>query len=366
MAKKPVKTENTLRKERFEDIVDLATEFKRQATTKLDLVVDPRSLEVSVNEGESDVELTVPDHGSFPLTDWAHKQVSERLSIPKRYYDRMRVDSPSLLAANISEWLPQKERRLLRLMEVTPGEGLKVRAFMSDRYRVLDNEALLHASLQALKEVPGGVDIKSSHLSETKMYIKAVKPEMTKEVRKGERVSTGIVISNSEVGNGGVQVAPYFLFLACQNGMIGEKNLRKVHLGQRMELGEILSENTLTLEDAAIWSAIKDLVWATFDDAGFDKMLDQFRKTAEVQVANPVDAVGNVVQHFKLSDVEESSLLEEFSTSRDYTQYGLFNAVTATAKTFGSVDKQAEWETIGGQLATMQDGQFERLIAVSA
>tara|TARA_Y100000310_G_scaffold14911_1_gene14981 strand:- start:5957 stop:7081 length:1125 start_codon:yes stop_codon:yes gene_type:complete len=356
---------NNIDGERFEDIVQLAQELKRQATSKLDLIVDTRSLraEAPTDDDSNEVKLVIPETGTYPLTGWAHSQVSSKLGIPKRYYDRMNDSAPELLAANINQWLGSTKARMVRLLEATPGEGIKVRAFLSDRYRVLDNEALLHASLSALREVPGEIDIAEASLTRTKMYLKALRPKQTAEVRKGERVSSGIIISNSEVGSGGVQVAPFFMFLSCSNGMVGTETLRRIHLGSKNELGELTSQTTQDLQDAALWSQIKDLIFTTFDDEGFDKMLNQFRLAAEIEVANPVEAVGNVVQQFDLSEEQGTSLLEEFSTSKDFTKYGLFNAVTATAKTIGGIEDQVTWETIGGKIAAMDGDAFERIAA---
>ena len=133
----------SLKRETFDSIVDLASELERQAGSKLDLVVDPRNLsaEVVTDGDKLDVVVNVPDNGTFPLTDHAHAQVSDKLKIPKRYYDRMRLSKPDLLAENVNEWLQEDTPRLLRILEVFPGDGLKVRAFLSDRYRVLDHDA---------------------------------------------------------------------------------------------------------------------------------------------------------------------------------------------------------------------------------
>ena len=118
--------EVSLKKETFDSIVDLASELERQASNKLDLVVDPRNLsaEVVTDGDKLDVVVNVPDNGTFPLTDHAHAQVSDKLKIPKRYYDRMRMSKPDLLAENVNEWLQEDTPRLLRILEVFPGDGL--------------------------------------------------------------------------------------------------------------------------------------------------------------------------------------------------------------------------------------------------
>tara|TARA_B100000424_G_scaffold26314_1_gene18360 strand:+ start:204 stop:1325 length:1122 start_codon:yes stop_codon:yes gene_type:complete len=356
----------SLKRETFDSIVDLASELERQAGSKLDLVVDPRNLsaEVVTDGDKLDVVVNVPDNGTFPLTDHAHAQVSDKLKIPKRYYDRMRLSKPDLLAENVNEWLQEDTPRLLRILEVFPGDGLKVRAFLSDRYRVLDNHGLLGASLQALKGIKENgvdVDIVRTSLTETNMFIKARSPSLGVDFGERGEVHPGIIISNSEVGSGGVNVSPFFYFLACSNGLISEQKFGKIHLGSKLELGELVSQQTQSLEDAAVWSSINDLISGTFDAKGFDVLMEQLRQTTERDVFNPVEAVNNVVKEFKLPEGHMETLLSEFSTSRDYTQWGLFNAVTAVGKTVGGENHRVEWEKVGGKIAVMDGGQFERL-----
>lgn len=363
------KTSVSLKKETFESIVELASELERQVGSKLDLVVDPRNLSATVvTDGDrSDVVVNVPDNGTFPLTDFAHSQVSDKLKIPKRYYDRMRDDKPDLLCDNVNTWLQEDRPRLLRILEIFPGDGMKIRAFLSDRYRVLDNHGLLGASLQALKSIKengNDVNIVRTSLTESNMYIKATSPSLGVDFGNRGEVHPGIVISNSEVGAGGVNASPFFYFLACSNGMISEQTLRKIHLGSRMELGVLASDQTQSLEDATIWSTVNDLITGTFDAEGFDVLMNQLRETTEREVLNPVEAVNNVVKEFKLPEGHIETLLTEFSTARDYTQWGLFNAITAVGKTVGGENQRVDWERTGGKLAAMDESQFERLAPI--
>ena len=72
-------------------------------------------------------------------------------------YQRMRDQAPELLAANVNEWFQQKpERRMVRTLDG------QMRAFLSDRYRRLDNFDLALAVLPVLKEMGEGLKIVST------------------------------------------------------------------------------------------------------------------------------------------------------------------------------------------------------------
>jgi hypothetical protein len=93
-----------------------------------------------------------------------------------------------------------------------------MRAFLSDRYRRLDNYDLASAVLPVLKEMGEGLKIVSTELTESKMYIKVINERLELEVKQGDVVQAGMVISNSEVGMGSLKVEPLIYRLICTNG----------------------------------------------------------------------------------------------------------------------------------------------------
>src|SRR5262249_41625075 len=122
----------------------LAEEVKRQRAARRDFRAPSRQL---VMDRESRVE--VAGQGTFEPTPIAHRQIGERIGIPAKYYDRMRIEAPDLLASNVNHWLRESdEKRLVRTLDGN------ARAFLSDRYRRLDNFELLEAALPTLQQYP--------------------------------------------------------------------------------------------------------------------------------------------------------------------------------------------------------------------
>ncbi len=127
-------------------LTELAQELERQSETKKDFIASTEVLEMN-----DKAEITLEDNAPLSVTDVAHTQISARLDIPAKYYQRMREKAPELLAANVNGWFQQKpERRMVRTLDG------QMRAFLSDRYRRLDNYDLAAAVLPVLKEMGEG------------------------------------------------------------------------------------------------------------------------------------------------------------------------------------------------------------------
>lgn len=339
------------------ELVQLGEELKRQKENSKDLVVDSRNL--GADRGGNVPLLMVSDRGDiqhaerYPLTDWAHGQLADKCGIPNKYYNRiLEAGKIELWAQNVDAWIPEKERRLVRILDG------KVRAILSDRYRRMDNYDLVFATLDALKDKQ--VDIQRCDLTETHMYMKAVQLHNVREIQEDDKVVPGILLSNSEVGAGSFKVEPFMLRLVCSNGMIGESVIRKVHLGERKNEG-LYSDNTIKKEDEYIWSAAHDVIEATFDPTVFDEWVKQVRRGTEVDVPSPTTAADNLAVQYNISEDRKRDLLDYFTTKEAPTQWGLANAVTFIAKQEEIPENQVELERLGNVLATMEAKEFTAL-----
>ena len=103
----------------------------------------------------------------------------------------MQNEAPALLDQNINTWLEQKpERRMIRVLDE------KLRAFLSDRYRRLDNLELCATVLPVIQEM-NGTSIESCEVTSTHLYLKVVNRRLKAEVKVGDVVQAGFVVSNS-------------------------------------------------------------------------------------------------------------------------------------------------------------------------
>ena len=236
-------------KQGIKTIQNLYEELERQREARQDLIADTRSLKVNSTNGLTMMSVATGDDVlSYRLGEIAHRQLAERLGIPYKYYERMRLDYPELLDQNINGWLARTpEKRMLRTLDG------KLRAFLSDRYRRLDNLELVDHVLPVLAEMKG-CDIVSCDVTETHLYMKIINKALKTEVVPGDVVQAGFVISNSEIGLGALKVEPLVYRLICKNGMISKDySHKKYHTGRQVDdtdnAYELYSDATLEADD---------------------------------------------------------------------------------------------------------------------
>lgn len=243
------------------------------------------------------------------------------------------------------------------------------RAFLSDRYRRVDHEQIAEAALPVLLE-SDEIRILSATVTELKMYLQVVFPRLEEEVRPGDPVQGGLIITNSEIGNGAFEIRPMVYRLVCTNGMIaGEEassgRLRRRHIGRQVEGDEdytLYEDDTREADDRALMLKIRDAIRALSDPQRFLNLMTRMSQAAASQpVANPVAAVEELGKSFALPEGERHSILEQLIRSGDYSQWGMTNAVTAISHSCDSYDRAVELEEIGGRILELDARAWKRL-----
>jgi hypothetical protein len=344
---------------------DLAVELDRQAKSKRDYLADTRKISLGVDPTKTDGALVLQGvNGGMAVRPIAHAQLASSLGIPKPYYDRLLAEVPDLLARNVNTWLErQPAKKLVRTLD---GE---VRAILSDSYRPLDNLDLAEAVLPKLIQLEARVE--SCEVTDNRLYLKAVSDKVSGEVKVGDRVQAGVVVSNSEVGQGSLSVAYLDFWLVCLNGMIREQAVRKAHLtrGARGELAiddarEYYRTETRKIDDKAFFMKVQDTVGAIFDQGRFEKRLDQYRESTGQLIVKPVEDVLEVTaERFSLNDGERSSILAHLIRGGDVSKYGLANAITRAAQDVDNYDRSTELEALGGKVIELPQSEWKLLAA---
>ncbi len=340
-------------------IVELAQELQSLSEKKKDIVTDTRNVEMQVID-EKPI-LDVKGQGFFDIRKNAHRQIGDRINVPAKYYDRMLEDAPELLATNVNHWLQHKpENRMVRTLDN------HARAFLSDRYRIIDNEDVAEMALPILMG-QDSIEIVSCDVTEQRMYIKALFPRVEGEVKKGDAVQSGIVISNSEIGAGSFSVQPLVYRLVCTNGMIAnDYGKRAYHTGQRLGEGqeayELFRDDTLKAADQALMMKMRDIINGAMDQSKFDLILSRMKEAAETDpIQNPVKAAEIVRKRFSLTEGEGNSFLENLLRDGDRTAWGTLNAVTQIANTTDDYDRATELEAIGGRILDLNPRDWREI-----
>ena len=142
-------------------------------------------------------------------------------------------------------------------------------------------------TLPIIGEMPE-VRYESCQLTEDYLYIKVVNPRLTAEVTPGDIVQAGIIISNSETGQGSVCVQPLVYRLVCSNGMVvNDAKTRRTHLGRASNTEEdfvIYSQETLAADDKAFILKLQDTVRAAINEVQFAQVVDKMRESKGIKL----------------------------------------------------------------------------------
>lgn len=336
-------------------LLELGRELQRQRQNRQDFLADTRSLEMKSDFYGSKLYLSLDGKTyGFTIGELAHQQIAARLNIPFRYYQKMQSEAPDLLDQNVNRWLNQNpERRMIRVLDG------KVRAFLSDRYRRLDNLELCAAVLPVINEMKGSA-IESCDVTPTHLYLKVVNRRLKAEVRVGDVVQAGFVVSNSEVGLGSLRVEPLVFRLVCKNGLIcKDLSQRKYHVGRQVNVSddnayELYSDETLAQDDKVFFMKVQDVVRAAVDESKFLFTVDKLRESTQIPLKHdPVKSVELLADKFQLTENERGDILRQLFIGADNSRYGLVNAVTAASKIAKSYERATELERIGGEILSL-------------
>lgn len=313
-----------------------------------------------------DGEMRLGDKGYFGINDHAHRQIAQKLEIPVKYYMRMLDDDTSLLAKNVNHWLQSSTtERMIRTLDGN------MRAYLSDRYRVLDNLDLIRNVIPMLES--HDTHVCSCDVTETHLYIKATFPDMKYVIpavdprHKDHEVEAGFTLRNSEVGASALQFLPSLHNPICKNLATFGSVFKKFHLGEKLGgrqdgAWEYFQEDTKRATDEAIWMQIRDVMGTAVTGTIYEGIADKLRTARSNQIEGDVEsAVKEVTRVTTLTEAESKIMFKHLINGGDTTQYGLAEATTRTAEDIDNYDRGSEVERIGGQIIELPQAQWEQI-----
>lgn len=319
-------------------------------------------------------------NGTYRPTEVFDEGLAEKLRIPLAYVRRLRLERPDLYDLNANGLLRGKHKImdgdlkqifaaddrsfLIRAFRGDDDSLGIARAFLSDRYSIMDNLDVLVAALEGIQMAGAPVEVDGCDLSDRKMYVRIKAPSiraLAPSLLAGYKspfsgasgtenpvVFAGFVISNSEVGGGAFSLTPRMIVEVCSNGMtIAKDAMRAIHLGGRQDEGLIRwTQDTEKKELALVTAKARDAV-ATFLDVDYMKsVIGELEKQAGKPIAK-VDDVHVVTKKLGFDEETRDSVFSMFVKGGQITCGGVLNAVTAAAQEIKDADKAAEVEAAG-------------------
>jgi hypothetical protein len=289
--------------------------------------------------------------GSFKVAPTGHETIRNKLGIPSSFYERLLSDHPDLWADTVGKLVNRTDRNYM--VRTLDGD---IRAVLSDSYSRIDNDSILRKILPTFKKLQdeNGMRFADAGMTPDWMRIKIIFPRIEGEVKAGDVIQSGIMISNSEIGKGAAMVSGYLNRLVCMNGMVANQMVRRVHLGERIAGDEYFTLRTNHRRELATTSEMSDvIVGMATDRKWFDTEIEKMRGAAEDIAFSEIQEIPAKTQkQIGLSDEETLRMSRHlFANSGDVVnRWDVGNAVTRLAQDVGNYNRRIELEESGASL----------------
>lgn len=304
------------------------------------------------------------DTASLKLSETASRHLAEKLGIPWQYFERIAAERHMPLFDKSLEHFLHGELSdkcyMLRCFAGSSGQPEVLRAFLSDRYKPIDNLDVLMAAVEAVKGTGVEVKFDASDVSGRGMYLRVVAPGVESQSHQlledyrftadrrgssnynGDGICAGFVLRNSEVGHAAFSIAPRLVVGACANGMIHTKeSLRVQHLGGQLEEGIEWTDETRRKNTALIIAQVRDAVRTFLSPRYLGKMVATLEQAKATRIDHAQYAVKNAGLWLGATEEKKAEILDFFIRGGDTTAFGLMQAVTYASH---NADPETRWD----------------------
>jgi len=312
-------------------------------------------------ERDTDLQSMINGHEKI-YSDHAMRQLTTHHGWPAKFASRVRDDHPDRFVDLLNEMITEDDSN--RLVRVNNGS---IRAFLSDRYKIVDHHMLMPAVMRVVNESPVKLEVAQAAVTDSRMMLRIVRDVPVETKRVGDVLKIGFSITNSEIGSGATAVQSFAKRLVCLNGMqvnvAGDRMVRR-HLGAVLGDNDtpinILSPETLQRQAEAVVMAVTDTAKHLLSDDHLTSVLDQVNSTQERPLHGNMAGAMEIVRTIVGLDMDETAkAYANLVDTRDRTQWGLANAVTFAAHTTDDYDEQNKLIEAGGKILDLNPAQWK-------
>jgi len=326
---------------------------------------------IRLNE-ELDVE--VPNAGTFRMTSWAKKQMGSILGVQwDKWFDPRFVTHTQVQQELQLRFSRTGDQRKLRTMKFKPGSpGLEgcdgyLRAVLSPTYHPIDDERVFDRLEKQFGHEASELNFMPNHLSKKSSwgndhcnyYTMVGQPvnmgaidrnhpdpkvrsiydiaEMEGALPEDDLVYPGFNIRNSEVGFTAITIDEFSFRLVCLNGMM-------ITTGD----SRLMYRRHVPIEDAQLDKQLKDV----FDKAPirWEKTRQLMSKTQGVLLANPAQIIEDELKRLDAPKHFRDLAVKKHEEEPLKNGYGVLQAITRAAQEYEDMDKRFEFEAMGGKI----------------
>ena len=316
------------------DIIDLIHEAERIDKVSRDWRVTADDIKVTDTlnmsiRGQS--PIGEPFEELLAITPYSFSQMCNRLGFPPAYAKKlMKIGREDLLVHNLNELLRSQDEDRVFLLRQT---GTHMRAFLSNKYSVVDSPAILKIAKEVIPM--DRFEVLSYHISPERLHVRFIGDRLD---IPDQDLFLGVQIDSSDVGRKNLSIDFFIYKQVCSNGLKVPKfstNIyKKVHLGSAMSeiafYRDFRNGMKVMLEYVEeVKKAILDAMNHKLTDEEFKKLFEKSKKSLPL--------------------IEEEADVQMFMRRYGATRFGYINALTDIAQRY-TLDQRLEFEEFAGEL----------------
>lgn len=334
-------------------LTNLVDEVERQHKLKRDYLVSADNAYAFV-DGAGKINLAIRNGSNieaYDVNETCHKLLSAKLQIPWAYYERLLTDHQTLLTQNLNTMIKTTSQAyMVRTI------GPTARAWLSTSFKRYDHNRLLENIMPSLENKD--LTILTAKLTDTTMVLRFISKKTRAAISVGDIVAGGQVLVNSETSASSLFSAALIYRLKCKNGAIGcstEMVSRIIHRGAvRLPYGgcQILDKDEYIQGEETYWNSIRATVDRVCDENLFNTDVQKMRAIKELEIqTDPFETVEALGTKYNITKDIQANILHSYLKERDFTGFGLMNALTYVAHSSAvkDINKQVFLEKAGYQ-----------------
>jgi len=373
---KGLSLEQTKMLTKFEDVRE--TVAQHHSMKNPDIVTEMDKIRLT-----EDLDVEVPNAGTFRMTNWAKKQIGGILGVQwDKWFDPRYVTHTQVqeeLQRRFSRTGDQRKLRTMRFKEGAPGAGNcdgYLRAILSPTYHPIDDERLFdrlekqfgtqsselqfmpnhlskksswgndHCNYYTMVGQPinmGAIDRNHSDPQVRRIYDMA---ELEGALPDNDLVYPGFNMRNSEVGFTAITIDEFSFRLVCLNGMM-------ITTGD----SRLMYRRHVPIEDGALDKQLSSV----FEKAPvrWEETRQQMSLTQTVTLDNPAQIIEDELKRLDAPKHFRDLAVKKHEEEPLKNGYGVLQAITRAAQDYDDMDKRFEFESMSGRV-------LQRMAALAA
>lgn len=306
-------------------------------------------------EANGSIKMIFNDE-QYSLHHNALMQLAEKFGVPQRYLkDLASTEWGRKLAQQV---LTDHKNNIARQRVLIRTVGSEARAVLSDKYRRLNSEPIYKSFIE--ESGLAGAQIYEAEYTDTKSYISTIIPQVFEILTENNGLIHSVFgarISNSDYGDGALEVRAFQMNCVCLNGMVAESQLKQIHLGKRLPDNLNFSERTYNLDTQAMASAVSDIMKSVLSPERIKETAGRIKEASSIVIdldkeIKKLPKMGMLKDEVEKVEKRLMNSDEAQGVTGKPTKWKLSQAITSVSNEIGERRRQ-ELNELAGKLISL-------------